>query len=149
MNEVIIGDITQGVETMARGIIRWDPVEDITRALDKFAPGGEMLAGRTLAPLVDIKDDDNNIIINADLPGVNKEDIDITVSDNTVQINAKCSKESTEEVYYRQERTYEGFSRTIVLPEAVTEEGASAKLENGVLKVTLPKLEKEHKITVQ
>ena len=135
---------------MARGIIRWDPVEDVTRLLDRFAPGGEMLAGRTMAPLVDIRDEDDNIAITTDLPGVNKEDIDITVSDNTVQINALCKKEATgEEVYHRQERTYEGFSRTIILPESVTEEGANAKLENGVLKVTLLKLEKEHKITVQ
>ena len=135
---------------MARGIIRWDPVEDVTRLLDRFAPGGEMLAGRTIASLVDIRDEDDNIVITADLPGVDKEDIDITVSNNTVQINASCKKEATgEHVYYRQERTYEGFSRTIILPESVTEESANAKLENGVLKVTLPKLEKEHKITVQ
>lgn len=135
---------------MARSIIRWDPVEDVTRLMDRFAPGGEMLAGRTMAPLVDIRDENNNIIIAADLPGVNKEDVDITVNDNTVQINASCKKETTgEEVYFRQERTYEGFSRTVILPESVTEEGANAKLENGVLKVTLPKLKKEHKITVQ
>ena len=143
------------------GMKRRDPFEEIRETQDylsdlfnRFALGGfSGLTGETFSPLVDVKEEDNNVIVTADMPGINKDDVDITVRDDTLEINAKRSEESeTEEKgYYRHERTYRAFSRTIPLPASVNEEGASAKLENGVLKITLPKTEeeKESKIKVE
>ncbi|MFP4654104.1 MAG: Hsp20/alpha crystallin family protein [Methanohalobium sp.] len=143
------------------GIRRRDPFEEIRETQDylsdlfnRFALGGfSGVTGETFSPLVDIKEEDNNVIVTADMPGVNKDDVDITVRDDTLEVNAKCSEESKteEEGYYRHERTYRVFSRTVPLPASVNEEDASAKLENGVLHITLPKAEeeKERKIKVE
>jgi HSP20 family protein len=100
-----------------------------------------------LAPLVDVKDEGSDILIKTDLPGVEKGDVDIDVSDNMLTISAQrsASTEEKEEGYLRRERTYSSFSRTVSLPEAVTTDGAKAKLENGVLTVTLPKMQIEEK----
>lgn len=137
----------------------WDPFEEIRETqrylsdlFEDFMPA-EWAESETYAPLVDVKEEDNNVIVTADMPGVNKEDVDINVRDDMIEINAQHKEESKteEEGYYRHERTYRAFSRTVPLPASVSEEGASAKLENGVLKITLPKAEeeKERKIKVE
>ncbi|WP_292487945.1 Hsp20/alpha crystallin family protein [Methanohalobium sp.] len=143
------------------GIRRRDPFEEIRETQDylsdlfnRFALGGfSGVTGTTFSPLVDVKEEDKNVVVTADMPGIDKNGVDITVRDDTLEISAKRSEESeTEEKgYYRKERTYSEFYRTVPLPVTVDEENASAKLEGGVLKVTLPKSEKEqeHKITVE
>lgn len=101
----------------------------------------------TLAPLVDVQDRGDKLLVTADLPGVDKQNVNIDVQENLISISAKSGTEteSEEEGYMRRERTYKMFSRTLTLPEAVTSEGAKAKLENGVLTVELPKLQIEEK----
>lgn len=96
---------------------------------------------------MDVKDEGSEILVTTDLPGVEKSDVDIDVSESMLTIYAKSSEnnEEKEEGYLRRERTYSSFSRTVTLPESVTTEGAKAKLENGVLTVTLPKLQIEEK----
>jgi HSP20 family protein len=101
----------------------------------------------TLAPLVDVKDEGNNVTVTTDLPGVDKKDVDLDIRDNVMSISARCGRdsESTDEDYTRRERTYSMFSRTLTLPSAVTSTGAKARLENGVLTVTIPKQQLEEK----
>lgn len=137
--------------TPSRGGL-WNPMEEIVQMQDMLnnifkeqSYGQKWSETEVLAPLVDVKDEGSDILVTTDLPGVEKSDVDLDVSDSIMTISAKrsTSSEENEEGYLRRERTYSSFSRTITLPEAVTTEGAKAKLEDGVLSVTLPKLQVE------
>lgn len=96
---------------------------------------------------VDIKDRKDNYVILAELPGVNKKDIKVEVEDNKVTISAetqKVSEEKSDEKVVRSERYYGWLSRSIRLDHAVQSEGSTAKYDNGVLTLTLPKVENHH-----
>ena len=96
---------------------------------------------------LEISDKKNEYDIKAELPGVKKEDLDIEMNDNYLTISAvKTEDKSEEDKYYKKsEFSYSEFSRTIYLPENVDVDNIDAKLEHGVLKVVIPKLEKEDK----
>lgn len=106
---------------------------------------GEMevpkMEGDIMMPMADIKETDDAVIVTMDLPGVNKEDVDISVTDNELRVVAEKSSESemSENEYHKRERTYRRFERAVALPVAVKADEAKARLENGVLEVTLPK----------
>ncbi len=139
--------------TPSRGGL-WNPMVEVVQMQDMLNNifkergfGERWSESGILAPLVDVKDEGSEILVTTDLPGVEKSDVDIDVSESMLTISAKRSEnnEEKEEGYLRRERTYSSFSRTVTLPESVTTEGAKAKLENGVLTVTLPKLQIEEK----
>ena len=97
---------------------------------------------------VDVREHDDEVIVVADLPGVEKEGVQLRlVNPNLllIQTERRAEKEETgeKEGYYVRERMYGSMSRTVALPVAVTEEGASASFKNGVLEVRLKKLVKE------
>ncbi|MDU5106009.1 heat shock protein Hsp18 [Clostridium sp.] len=93
---------------------------------------------------VDLKEDDNNYIIEADLPGVDKKDIDISYKNGYLNISAKRENnlEEKKDNYVRQERSYGEFKRSFYI-DNVEEDKIDANFDNGVLKVNLPKLNKE------
>lgn len=93
---------------------------------------------------VDLKEDDNNYIIEADLPGVDKKDIDISYKDGYLNISAKRDNnvEEKKDNYVRKERSYGELKRSFYI-DNVEEDNINANFDNGVLKVTLPKLNKE------
>ncbi|MDG6242876.1 MAG: Hsp20/alpha crystallin family protein [Methanolobus sp.] len=142
------------------GISGLDPLDEMKRMHDRlnrfFSEEGkrsEMMDIDTLSPLVDIKEKDNNIIVTTDLPGIDKKDVNIDIKDNMVWISANTHKESEEEKegYLMRERSYNRFARAFNLPAAVREGDASAKLEDGVLTITLPKaeIEEKHRIMIE
>lgn len=94
-------------------------------------------------PRVDIVDHEDEIILRAELPGVRKEDLDVSMTGNTVTIRGCSHREIEEERgdYYRCEMSRGEFSRTVTLPGQVDESRASAKLDEGILELTLPKVE--------
>jgi HSP20 family protein len=96
-------------------------------------------------PYVDVIDREKDIIITADLPGVDKNDIRINVRENTLEISAekKIARENEDEGYIRRERSHTRFYRAIRLPTQVDESRAGASFNNGVLEITLPKAEKK------
>jgi HSP20 family protein len=104
-------------------------------------------------PRVDVYEKDNKIVIEAEIPGAKKEDIEVKIRDNAVVIKGEVKKEEEkkEENYYRSERFYGVFERVIPLPAEVKAEEAKASFENGILKLEIPKAtaEKEVKIEVQ
>jgi HSP20 family protein len=110
------------------------------------------LVGRT-APRVDIINRDNEIILRAQIPGVDKKDLDVSVSDNTVTIKGHTSHEEKEERgdYYRRECSSGSFSRTLTLPSEVDGTKAKAKFNDGILELTTPKNEesKRHNIQIE
>lgn len=104
-------------------------------------------------PKVDIIDRDTEIVVKAELPGVAKDDIDLSITDNTVTIKASTSHEEKEETgnYYRCEISRGSFSRTVALPGDVDADKAKASFTDGILELTMPKMEKSHRksITVE
>lgn len=94
-------------------------------------------------PLVDIYENQNQLIVEAELPGLNPEDVYISVENNvlTLQGERKFEKKAEGENFYRVERSYGSFSRTFTLPPTVTSENAKAEFQNGVLKLSLAKRE--------
>ena len=114
---------------------------------EKMAP----FAGKT--PSVDIIDRDNEIVVKAELPGVDKKDLEISVTKNTVTIKGTTSHEEKDEKgdYYRCEMSRGSYSRTLALPSDVDENKAKAQFKDGVLNLTLPKIEKakRHNVKVE
>lgn len=112
-------------------------------------PETKAFEGKT--PSVDVIEHDNEVIVKAELPGVDKKDIDISVTNNTVTIKGSTSHEEKEEKgdYYRCEISQGSYSRTLSLPAEVDEEKTKAKFKNGILKLTLPKLKKSKRHNVK
>ena len=104
-------------------------------------------------PLADIQVTDKDVIINVELPGVDKEDVQLNITEDSIDIKAEKKKEVIEKKkgYFRQERGYAGFRRYFSLPVKVIPEKAEAKLEKGVLRIRIPraKLEKKKKKEVK
>lgn len=99
------------------------------------------VAGNIFMPMADVRETDEAVIVTMDLPGVDKEDVDITVSGDDLRVVAerKSEIELSEEDYLKRERAYTRFERIVKLPVAVKMEEAKAKLSDGVLEITLPK----------
>ena len=119
----------------------WVPYYMERQALPKAA---EELA-ETATPFIDIKEKEGELIVNADMPGVEKEDITINIRGDTLEISAekKMEKEEKEEGYIRRERRYTKFYRAVPLPAKVNKDTVKASLKNGVLQIELPKLAEE------
>jgi HSP20 family protein len=93
------------------------------------------------APVVDIYETDEKMVIKAELPGLKKEDIDIEVRDNTLTLKGerKFEKEIKQENYHRVERAYGSFQRSFTLPSTIKQEAIEATFKDGILEVSLPK----------
>ena len=137
------------------------PFEEMDRMFDSFFPRRWMQPFRwemphfpELAelkmPKVDIIDRDKEIVVKAELPGVTKEDIDLSITDNTVTIKATTSHEEKEEQgnYYRCEISRGSFSRTVALPGDVDADNARATFNDGILELTMPKVERSHRRSI-
>jgi len=92
---------------------------------------------------IDLADTDDEFVVTADLPGFEKDEIDVTVLDTELKVSAEheAETEEQEENYLRHERTRRAMSRSIRLPERVVEDDVTATYKNGVLTVRLPKAE--------
>lgn len=114
-----------------------------------FPKTGLPFEGKT--PKIDVIDRDKEVVVKAELPGVDKKDLEISVTQNTVTIKGSTSHEEKEEKgdYYRCEMSHGSYSRTLSLPADVDEENTKAKFKDGILKLTLPKLKKSNRHTVK
>ena len=101
-------------------------------------------------PRVDIVDRDDDIMVRADVPGVTKENLDVSFTDNTITIKGSTSAEKKEEKgdYYRNETMKGAFTRTMYLPSDIDGSKARSTFKGGVLEVVVPKLEKARRIKV-
>ena len=102
-------------------------------------------------PRVDIIEKDDEIVVRAEVPGVDKKDLDISMTDNTITIKGRTNhEEKTESAnYYCSEITHGEFSRTVALPADVDVDKAKAMFKDGVLEVDLPKIEKSKRRTLK
>lgn len=122
------------------------PFEEMRRMMEDFwmTPLEEFGRWREgFVPRVDVREEDNSLVISAELPGMDQKDIDVTVTNDSVRISGEKKHEEKEEEkgYYRHETSYGSFERIIDLPAEVDEEKAEAEFSKGVLTIKLPKSE--------
>ena len=132
-------------------IVRFEPFRDLQDRMNRLfhesyrAQGAEddWALGGTWAPAVDIYEQDNNIVLKAELPGVDPKDVDIQLENNTLTLRGerKLDSEVKKENYHRVERAYGAFTRSFTLPAVVDQGKIKAEFKDGVLRVTLPKRE--------
>jgi HSP20 family protein len=132
-------------------ITRWDPFREFSTLQDRmnrlfresYGPEGreEALATTSFAPAVDVYEDEHNVTLKIEVPGVDEKDIDVRIENNvlTVHGDRKFDKEEKEENFRRVERQYGSFTRTFTLPATVDAEKISANYDKGILKIALPK----------
>ena len=101
----------------------------------------EALTTATFAPPVDVYEDEHNVTLKIEVPGIDEKDIDVRIENNTLTVHGerKFEKEEKEENYRRVERQYGSFTRTFTLPNTVDPENVSANYDKGVLKINLAK----------
>jgi HSP20 family protein len=130
-------------------IVRWEPMRELTglqsdvnRLFNSFFEGSDGGA-RRWTPAVDLIETDRHLVLKADLPGLSEEDVQIEVADNVLTISGERKAESEErkEGYYRLERAFGSFSRSLTLPEGADADKIEANFDNGVLEVKVPKPE--------
>jgi HSP20 family protein len=134
-------------------ITRYDPFRDLRALQDEvnrlFSSsltrdfGDEGLSRGAWAPSVDIYENKDNVVLEAELPGMNREDFELTVENSVLTLRGERRFEKRDEGdnYHRVERSYGAFTRSFALPQTVSAENASAEYKNGVLRVTLQKRE--------
>ncbi|MBA3806722.1 MAG: Hsp20/alpha crystallin family protein [Acidobacteria bacterium] len=135
------------------GVTRYDPFRDLKTLQDEvnrlfstnfsLAFGDEGIARGAWTPSVDIFENKDEIVLEAELPGMNREDFELTIENNVLTLRGERRFEKRDEAdnYHRVERSYGGFSRSFTLPQTVSAESASAEYKNGVLRVVLRKRE--------
>jgi HSP20 family protein len=110
---------------------------------ESYSPEGpeEALTTTTLAPPVDIYEDEHNIVLKIDVPGIDERDIDVRIQNSTLTVHGerKIEKEEKEENFRRVERQYGSFTRSFTLPSSVDPGQVSAHCDRGVLKINLAK----------
>ena len=122
----------------------------LNRHFDRFYPDYDFNNNdpeKMLMPL-EVREKNNEYDIRAELPGVKKEDLDISLNENYLTISATKTEEKNEDdkSYKKSEFSYGEFSRTVYLPQEINAEKIEAKLDNGVLKIVAPKLNKEKEV---
>ena len=133
-------------------MVRWEPVRDLltlSERMNRMLEGSyrgtdeDWALGGSWAPAVDIYEKDGNIVLKAELPGVDPKDVDVRVENNllTLRGERKFDTEVKRDNYHRVERSYGSFSRSFTLPNVVDTQNIKAEYRDGVLHLTLPKRE--------
>lgn len=131
-------------------LTRWDPFREFNTLQDRmnrlfrdsYSEGREEgLITTAFAPAVDVYEDEHNVTLKIEVPGIEEKDIDVRIENNTLTVRGerKFEKDEKEENYLRVERQYGSFTRTFTLPNTVETENVSANYDKGVLKIKLAK----------
>ena len=129
-------------------LIRWDPFREFNALPARF--GGFFgrdweapLSTTAWNPSVDIFENDNEVVVKAELPGMNAKDIEVRLENNVLMLKGerRFEKETKEENYHRVEREYGTFSRAFALPAVVNGDKVTAEYKDGILKIVVPKKE--------
>ena len=132
-------------------LTRFQPLSDfvslqreMSSLFQDFGRGSEeLLTSGTFVPAADIYEDEHNITIKLEVPGIEEKDLDIRLENNTLTVRGERNfeKEEKEENFHRVERRYGSFARSFTLPNSVDSDNAQASYENGILKIKLAKRE--------
>jgi HSP20 family protein len=141
---------------MRTALARWNPTGDVVRdrfsrlfedafndMLRPYGGDAENVSNRSFVPPVDIRETAESLRLVMDLPGLSKEDVAITLENNVLTIagERKLANEQRNDTYHRLERAYGAFSRSFTLAPTVQSDRVDASFSNGVLEITLPKVE--------
>jgi HSP20 family protein len=142
-------------------IVRWEPFRELSSLQSEVnrlfnaafdTPGNGGAVARRWAPAMDLLETDDHFVLRADLPGMTESDVNIELEDNVLTVSGerKAEHEDKREGFYRVERAFGSFSRSLTLPRGVDAEAVSASFDKGVLEVRIPKPEqrKPRKITI-
>jgi HSP20 family protein len=145
-------------------LVRWEPIRELTSLqsemnrlfntfFDSPSTGGNGPTGRRWIPAMDLVETDDHFVLKADLPGLTEDDVNIEVEDNVLTVSGerKAEHEDQREGYYRVERSFGAFRRSLTLPEGVNPEEVTASFDKGVLEVRIPKPEerKPRRVAIQ
>ena len=130
-------------------LTRWEPFREFSTLQDRmnrlfrdsFGDREEALTTSSFAPAVDVYEDEHNITLKVEVPGIEEKDIDVRIENNTLTVHGerKFEEEEKEENYRRVERQYGSFTRSFTLPQTVDQESVSANYDKGVLNIKLAK----------
>jgi HSP20 family protein len=132
-------------------LTRWEPFRELQDRMDRmnrlfresYRPEGpeEALTSTSFAPPVDIYEDEHNITLKMEVPGIDEKDLDVRIENNTLAVcgERKFGKEEKEENFRRVERQYGSFTRSFTLPSSVEPENIQASYDKGVLEIRLAK----------
>ena len=132
-------------------LIKFEPLKEfeslqnqIKKYFDDF-PSFGFNYENSFSPRIDISEKEDKILVEAEIPGVKKDDLKITLQDNilTIKGEKKKEEESKDNNYYRSERSYGSFSRSFTLPAEVNTDKVDAKFNDGMLKIELKKVEQK------
>ncbi len=137
---------------MTLGLTRWPPASELFRdrfnrffdqTFDDTVASSDTLGSRHWMPAVDIKESDEALTLSAELPGLAKADVQLSIENNVLTLSGerKFEKDVKKESYHRVERAYGAFSRSFTLPNNVKTEAVEANFDNGILNVMIPKVE--------
>jgi HSP20 family protein len=144
-------------------LIRWEPIAELNtlqtemnRLFNTFfdqppAAGRAGVPARRWIPAMDLVEIEGHYILRTDLPGLTDEDVNVELQDNVLTISGerKAEHETHQEGYYRLERPFGGFSRSLTLPEGIDPDGVRARFDRGVLELRIPKPEQKKPRQVQ
>ncbi len=141
-------------------LIRWDPFRNsssLTNVMDRFfddsfvRPCAWFIPAEIANLAVDVYETKDDVVVNAALPGIKPEQVDIKITGNTLSIHGESDEknEVKEENYVRKERRYDSFSRTVTLPDGLSSDKADATFENGMLTLRIPKSEQVKPKTIK
>ncbi len=133
-------------------VVRWEPLRELSSLQNEMnrlfgtvfdQPGGGQGTLRRWMPAMDLVETGDHFVLRADLPGMAEEDVKIEFEDGTLTVSGerKTEHESKGEGYYRAERAFGAFSRSLTLPQGVDPEAVTASFDRGVLEVRIPKPE--------
>ena len=133
-------------------LMRWDPFDgnlSLRNAVDRLfddsiiRPDLWVAASRRGDLAIDVYETKDNVVVKASLPGVKPEEIDVTITGNTLTLRGESKEENEvkEENFIRKERRYGSFSRSVTLPDGLKSDQADASFENGMLTLKIPKSE--------
>ncbi len=150
------------MQLMNRRTNVWDPIQELNELQNRFntlfgrtalrpGNGEEALALADWAPVVDISEDDKEFIIKAELPGLKRDEVKVTVEDGVLSIagERKSEKEEKNKKFHRVERSYGSFLRSFTLPEGADATKVNAEFTDGVLNVRLAKTPKAQPKTIE
>jgi HSP20 family protein len=142
-------------------IVRWEPFRELSSLQTEMnrlfnaafdTPPGNGGGARRWTPAMDLVETDEHFVLRADLPGMTESDVNIELEDNVLTVSGqrKAEHEDKREGFYRVERAFGSFSRSLTLPKGIDPEGVNAGFDNGVLEVRIPKPEerKPRRITI-
>ena len=139
-------------------LVRWEPAREVdslqtevNRVFDAFFGQGTS-SSRRWVPAMDLVETEDHLVLRADLPGLSREDVEIEIKDGVLTVSGerRADHEEKSEGYFRVERSFGRFSRSLTLPKGVEADGVAAEFEGGVLEVRIPKPEqrKPHRVEI-